>query len=82
MFLGLEVTYIDIGLFLNQSKYAHEISERAHLLDSIPVTTPLIYNTAFTTNSELYNDPTHYRFLVCALKYLTVIRPDISYVVN
>ncbi|KAI3494496.1 hypothetical protein L1887_40744 [Cichorium endivia] len=81
-FLGLEVTYTDTGLFLNQSKYAHDILERAYLLDSKPVTTPLASNTTFATTGELFHDPTHYRSLVGALQYLTITRPDISYAVN
>ncbi|KAD3642035.1 hypothetical protein E3N88_31259 [Mikania micrantha] len=81
-FLGLEVTYPDAGLFLSQTKYAHEILERAALLDCKPVSTPLASNTSFTSLGDPYNDSTHYRSLVGALQYLTITRPDISYAVN
>ncbi|GKD72673.1 retrovirus-related pol polyprotein from transposon TNT 1-94 [Tanacetum coccineum] len=40
-FLGLEVSYTSDGLFLSQSKYAHDILSRVGLLDSKPVGTPL-----------------------------------------
>lgn len=39
-FLGLEVLHTDSGLFLGQSKYAHDIVSRVGLLDSKPVSTP------------------------------------------
>ena len=66
-FLGLEVTYMEKGLFVSRSKYAHDILDRANLLDSKPVTTPLVANTTFVTSGTLYHDPTHYRSLVGAL---------------
>lgn len=81
-FLGLEVIYTDTGLFLSQSKYAHDILQRAALLDAKPATTALASNVAFVTSGELFDDPTHYRSLVGALQYLTITRPDISYAVN
>ncbi|KAD3641247.1 hypothetical protein E3N88_30471 [Mikania micrantha] len=81
-FLGLEVTYMDNGLFLSESKYTHDILNRAKLLEAKPVSTPLASNAAFVTTGDLYSDPTHYRSLVGALKYLTITRPDISYAVN
>lgn len=81
-FLGLEVTYTTNGLFLNQSKYAREILDRAKMMDAKPVYTPLSSNISFTSDGELYPDPTHYRSIVGALQYLTITRPDISYAVN
>ncbi|XP_023763032.2 uncharacterized mitochondrial protein AtMg00810-like [Lactuca sativa] len=81
-FLGLEVAYTPDGLFLNQSKYAHDILTRASLLDSKPVATPLSTNHTFFSTSTPYSDPTHYRLLVGALQYFTITRPDLSYAVN
>ncbi|KAD2394259.1 hypothetical protein E3N88_41236 [Mikania micrantha] len=81
-FLGLEVTHTSTGLFLSQKKYAHDILDRAKLLDAKPVPTPLASNAAFVTNGDLYSNPTHYRSLVGALQYLTITRPDIAYAVN
>ena len=66
-FLGLEVSYLDSGLFLNQSKYAHDILARAHLLDAKPAATPLSTNTYFTTQGTPFSDPTLYRSLVGSL---------------
>ncbi|KAL7610818.1 hypothetical protein Lser_V15G12059 [Lactuca serriola] len=81
-FLGIEAIYTTNGLFLSQTKYAHDILDRAGLLDAKPVSTPLASNTAFVTGGDAYSDPSHYRSLVGALQYLTITRPDISYAVN
>ncbi|XP_022040277.1 uncharacterized mitochondrial protein AtMg00810-like [Helianthus annuus] len=81
-FLGLEVTHTDSGLFLNQSKYAHDILTRAGLLDSKPVATPLTSKDVFHSPGHPFHDPTLYRSLVGALQYLTITRPDLSYAVN
>ncbi|KAJ9542144.1 hypothetical protein OSB04_028650 [Centaurea solstitialis] len=81
-FLGLEAIYTDTGLFLSQSKYAHDILQWANLLNAKPATTPLASNAAFVTSGDIYDNPTHYRSLVGAIQYLTITRPDISYAVN
>ncbi|KAK9073175.1 hypothetical protein SSX86_007499 [Deinandra increscens subsp. villosa] len=81
-FLGLEVTSHDSGLFLSQSKYATDILDRAKMLDAKPMSTPLASDVTFTTAGQPFEDPTLYRSLVGALQYLTITRPDISYVVN
>ncbi|KAI3766125.1 hypothetical protein L2E82_16175 [Cichorium intybus] len=81
-FLGLEVSYTDTGLFLTQTKYAHDILTRAGLLDAKPVYTPLSTTDLLITNGTPFSDPTLYRSLVGALQYLTITRPDLSYAVN
>lgn len=81
-FLGLEVSYHDTGLFLSQSKYAHDILSRAHMLDAKPVSTPLSTTDYFTSQGTPFSDVTLYRSLVGALQYLTITRPDLSYAVN
>ncbi|XP_071686934.1 uncharacterized mitochondrial protein AtMg00810-like [Rutidosis leptorrhynchoides] len=81
-FLGLEVTYTSSGLFLSQTKYAHDVLTRAKLLDSKPVATPLATAEVFSSKGTPFSDHTLYRSLVGALQYLTITRPDISYAVN
>nr|GEZ03421.1 hypothetical protein [Tanacetum cinerariifolium] len=81
-FLGLEATRTSEGLFLSQSKYAHDILKRADLLDAKPIHMPLAANEILSTHGDKYTDPTSYRSLVGALQYLTITRPDISYAVN
>ncbi|KAK9073343.1 hypothetical protein SSX86_007667 [Deinandra increscens subsp. villosa] len=81
-FLGLEVVRSPAGLFLSQSKYAHDIVNKAQLLDSKPVYTPLAASQVLTSQGVPYSDPTEYRSLVGALQYLTITRPDLSFAVN
>ncbi|XP_071727199.1 secreted RxLR effector protein 161-like [Rutidosis leptorrhynchoides] len=80
------LVYVDdiilTGIFLSQSKYAHDILTRAQLLDTKPIATPLSTSTYLTSNGQPYADPTKYRSLVGALQYLTITRPDLSYAVN
>lgn len=83
-FLGLEVSYLpgDGGLFLTQTKYAHDILDRAGLLDSKPISTPLSTSEYLVSIGSPFSDPTLYRSLVGALQYLTITCPDLSYAVN
>ena len=81
-FLGLEVFYHDSGIFLSQSKYAHDILVRAHLLDAKPAATPFSTFVHFTSQGTPFLDPTLYHSLVGALQYLTITWPDLSYAIN
>ncbi|GKE37715.1 putative zinc finger, CCHC-type containing protein, partial [Tanacetum coccineum] len=63
-------------------KIAHDIFARAQFLESKPVITPLSTSIYFTRHDIPYYDLTHYRSLVNAFQYLTIIRPDLSYAVN
>ena len=81
-FLGLEVSYIPDGFFLSQVKYATDILARAQLLDSKPVTTPMIVSQRLSSEGTPFANPTLYRSLVGALQYLTITRPDLAHLVN
>jgi len=82
-FLGLEVLSSSGGLFLSQAKYASDLVSRAGLTDCKLEHTPLEPNVRFTPQDcNLLNDATLYQQLVGSLIYLTVTRPDISYIVH
>ncbi|XP_006576019.1 uncharacterized protein LOC114375703 [Glycine soja] len=81
-FLGLEVHYGANGIFLSQAKNAHDILERAKLLDVKSISTPLASGIRLTSTGDPFPNPTIYRSLVGALQYLTITHPDLSYVVN
>lgn len=51
--------------------------------DSKPCQTPIAVGTKFFLgDSGTYANPTHYKSIIGALQYLTMIRPDLSFVVN
>ncbi|GFS29102.1 hypothetical protein Acr_00g0005400 [Actinidia rufa] len=78
-FLGLEVTSTSVGLFLNQTKYAHDILARAQLLDCKLVTAPMVVAHHLSSDGSPFTDVTLYRSLVGALQYLTITRPNLTH---
>ncbi|XP_022024067.1 uncharacterized mitochondrial protein AtMg00810-like [Helianthus annuus] len=79
--LNHEFAIKDLG-DLNYFLGLEDILQRADLLDAKPVSTTLASHESFTTNGTPCSDPTSYLSLVGALQYLTITRPDLSYVVN
>ncbi|XP_071678597.1 uncharacterized protein [Lolium perenne] len=85
-FLGIEVSSPSSGtLLLRQRKYALEILARAGMLKCTPVTTPMASSERLcSTDGDLLSseEATQYRSMVGGLQYLTMTRPDLSFVVN
>jgi hypothetical protein len=82
-FLGLEISSSSDGYYLTQAKYISNMLSRANLTDSKIVDTPTELNTRLTPDDgEPLHDVTLNRHLVGSLVYLTITRPDISYVVH
>ncbi|RVW40069.1 Retrovirus-related Pol polyprotein from transposon RE1 [Vitis vinifera] len=80
-FLGLEITHSTDGLYITQAKYASDLLSQAGLTDSKNVDTPVELNAHLTpSGGKPLSNPSLYRRLVGSLVYLTVTRPDISYV--
>lgn len=84
-FLKIEVNKVRDGIVLTQEKYASDLLKRVGMTDCKPVSTNL------STSEKLFllegsllgpNDASHYRSIVGALQYLTLIRPDIAFSVN
>ncbi|CAL9006701.1 unnamed protein product [Prunus brigantina] len=82
-FLGLQVLHKDGTLHINQLKYAHDLLQKANLLNSKPAYTPLAAKVLLSVfDGALISNPTEYRELVGSLQYLTLTRSDISFAVN
>ncbi|XP_028086957.1 uncharacterized protein LOC114287713 [Camellia sinensis] len=82
-FLGLEISHDSSGYFLSQAKYASNLLTRAALTDCKTVSTLIDPQTRLTPlDGTLLPDATLYQQLVGSLIYLTVTRPNLSYVVH
>jgi hypothetical protein len=82
-FLSLEIARNEFGISVCQRKYALEVLEDTGMLASKPVHFPMEHNVKFSKDSSQFlDDPTSYRRLVRRLLYLTISRPDISFVVQ
>jgi hypothetical protein len=82
-FLGLEVHSTTTGIFLHQHKYIQELIALASLQEGHSVDTPLEVNVKdHRDEGDFLSNPSLYRQLVRSLNYLTITRPDISFVVQ
>ncbi|KAL8089378.1 hypothetical protein AgCh_038990 [Apium graveolens] len=78
-----EVHYRPQGIFLNQHKYVQDLVELVRLKGSNSVEIPMEINVKYSREEgELLSDRNLYRKLVGILIYLTITRPDISYIVH
>ncbi|GKB11077.1 retrovirus-related pol polyprotein from transposon TNT 1-94 [Tanacetum coccineum] len=81
-FLGLQISQSPRGIFLNQSKYAFEITKKYGMETSDPADTPMVEKSkldAYLQGKEV--DPTRYRGMIGSLMYLTASRPDLVFAV-
>ncbi|XP_039134235.1 uncharacterized mitochondrial protein AtMg00810-like [Dioscorea cayenensis subsp. rotundata] len=82
-FLGLEIAYYRRGYLVSQQKYISNIFRRADITDLRTASTPIeLHHHLSSSDGEPLPDTTRYRALVGALVYLTITRPNISYVVR
>ncbi|XP_026428895.1 uncharacterized protein LOC113324822 [Papaver somniferum] len=84
-FLGMEVTKSISGnnLLLTHRKYNFEILEKTTMLDCKPSATPIFSGTRVSLHAgEPLQNPSEYKAIVGASKYLTLTRPDITFAVN
>ncbi|XP_031253909.1 uncharacterized protein LOC116111889 [Pistacia vera] len=82
-FLGIEVARSLAGIVISQRKYTLDILEESGMQGYRPCSTPMELNHKLSTEKqgELV-DAMNYKRLIGRLLYLTVTRPDISYVVH
>ena len=81
--LVLLVNYCGTDLFLSQEHYILDILQHADLTNAKPASTPFPTGTSLTLgDNALFENPVRYRQTVGSLQYVTLSRPDITYVVN
>ncbi|XP_047266252.1 uncharacterized mitochondrial protein AtMg00810-like [Capsicum annuum] len=74
---------MDKMILYSQSQYIHGILIKAGMLQCKPLSTSMATNVKFHKNgSPIFDDPSLYRQVVGDLQYITLTRPDISFVVN
>ncbi|GJS63355.1 retrovirus-related pol polyprotein from transposon TNT 1-94 [Tanacetum coccineum] len=79
-FLGLQVNQFSNGIFINQSKYIHDILKRFGMENYDTVPTPMVEQAKLKL--DLVGKPvdhTDYRSMIGLLMYLTSSRPDIMF---
>ncbi|XP_062113202.1 uncharacterized mitochondrial protein AtMg00810-like, partial [Humulus lupulus] len=82
-FLGFEIARKQDNLFLSQRKYTLQLLEDTGYTGSKPSKTPMDPKLKLNNeDGELIANPSQYRQLIGRLLYLTLSRPDITYVVN
>ncbi|XP_051214438.1 uncharacterized mitochondrial protein AtMg00810-like [Lolium perenne] len=82
-FLGIEVVRRADGFFLHQRKYAHELLERAGMLNCNHAPTPVDTKAKLSaSDGSLASYVPFYRSIVGALQYLMLTRPELQYAVQ
>ncbi|KAK1662810.1 hypothetical protein QYE76_050969 [Lolium multiflorum] len=82
-FLRIEVVRRADGFFLHQRKYAHELLDRAGMLNCKPAATPIDTKAKVSaTDGTPASDESSYRSIIGALQYLTLTRPELQHAVQ
>nr|XP_040246144.1 uncharacterized mitochondrial protein AtMg00810-like [Aegilops tauschii subsp. strangulata] len=82
-FHGVEVVRRPDGFFIHQRKYAHELLERAGMLNCKPTAMPVDTKAKLSaTDGSPASDAAFYRSIVGALQYLTLTRTETHYAVQ
>ena len=82
-FLGLQVSQLDKGIFLSQTKYVKEMLKKFKMEDCKPVSTPMVTGCKLSKDDESPEaNQTMYRSMIGSLLYVIATRPDIMQVVG
>lgn len=82
-FLGISITSSPAGLHLSRRQYAVEILQRADMAECHVTSTPVDTKAKLSAIAGTpIADPSAYRSLTGALRYLTLTRPDLAYAVQ
>jgi len=82
-FLDIEVTQSPKGIWLLQRQYALNKLSKYGRMGCKPISIPLEQNVKLSANEgNLVEDTTMYKRIVGSLTYMTITRPNLSYVVG
>jgi len=82
-FLGIEVIHSPKGIWLLQRQYALNKLAKYGMTGCKPISIPLEQNVKLSADEgDLVEDTTMYKRIVGSLIYMTITRPDLSYVVG
>ncbi|KAK6144592.1 hypothetical protein DH2020_021412 [Rehmannia glutinosa] len=82
-FLGIEFKHTISGMFLSQIKYIQDLLSKAGMQGAKSSTTPMVGNPPLSKfNGQPIADASLYRSIVGGFHYVTITRPEISYIVN
>ncbi|KAL5540215.1 hypothetical protein UlMin_044161 [Ulmus minor] len=83
LFLGIEVTRDETGIFLTQTKYIEDLLRRTDMVNTKPCPTPAITGKPLIADDgDPVHNPTSYRSIIGALQYITHTRPDLAFIIN
>ncbi|XP_022158642.1 uncharacterized protein LOC111025097 [Momordica charantia] len=81
-FLGLEIKFLPIGIFVNQAKYLQDLLVRSGMCLAKSCSTPMSTSIDLHASAPMFTDASPYRQLVGSLQYLTFTRSDITFSFN
>jgi len=68
---------------MTQTKYIRDLLHKTNIAEAHSISSPMVSNyKLFRHGADAFHDPTLYRFVVGALQYATLTRPEISFAVN
>ncbi|GKA08141.1 putative ribonuclease H-like domain-containing protein [Tanacetum coccineum] len=80
LFLGLQVTQKNDGIFISQDKHMEEILKKFGFLTVKTTSTPMKTSKPLLKDAEAEDVDVHlYRSIILSLMYLTAFRPDIKF---
>jgi hypothetical protein len=82
-FLGLQISQLDEGIFISQTKYIKEMLKKFGMEDCKPVSTPMVIGCKLRKDDESKEeDQRLYRSMIGILLYVTTSRPDVMQAVG
>jgi hypothetical protein len=82
-FLGLQISQLDEGIFISQTKYIKEMLKKFGMEDCKPVSTPMVIGCKLRKDDESKEaDQRLYRLMIGILLYVTTSRPNVMQAVG